>query len=76
MAEAVQNHVKSLNWGHRVQLQDRYGSSLGEWATLWTFSRAFRAWTHTYLLCRARPGRLWGFRSCSWVGMRTRSRRE
>uniref|UniRef100_H0XQT2 thioredoxin-disulfide reductase (NADPH) n=2 Tax=Otolemur garnettii TaxID=30611 RepID=H0XQT2_OTOGA len=23
MAEAVQNHVKSLNWGHRVQLQDR-----------------------------------------------------
>uniref|UniRef100_A0A8C9PS85 thioredoxin-disulfide reductase (NADPH) n=1 Tax=Spermophilus dauricus TaxID=99837 RepID=A0A8C9PS85_SPEDA len=22
MAEAVQNHVKSLNWGHRVQLQD------------------------------------------------------
>lgn len=27
MAEAVQNHVKSLNWGHRVQLQDRYGAS-------------------------------------------------
>ncbi|XP_064218898.1 thioredoxin reductase 2, mitochondrial isoform X3 [Aotus nancymaae] len=23
MAEAVQNHVKSLNWGHRVQLHDR-----------------------------------------------------
>ncbi|XP_047682906.1 thioredoxin reductase 2, mitochondrial isoform X2 [Prionailurus viverrinus] len=23
MAEAVQNYVKSLNWGHRVQLQDR-----------------------------------------------------
>uniref|UniRef100_A0A8C1ZR75 thioredoxin-disulfide reductase (NADPH) n=1 Tax=Cyprinus carpio TaxID=7962 RepID=A0A8C1ZR75_CYPCA len=23
MAEAVQNHVKSLNWGHRVQLQDK-----------------------------------------------------
>ncbi|XP_053444759.1 thioredoxin reductase 2, mitochondrial isoform X2 [Nycticebus coucang] len=23
MAEAVQNHVKSLNWGHRVQLQER-----------------------------------------------------
>ncbi|XP_049721144.1 thioredoxin reductase 2, mitochondrial isoform X2 [Elephas maximus indicus] len=23
MAEVVQNHVKSLNWGHRVQLQDR-----------------------------------------------------
>ncbi|XP_055976320.1 thioredoxin reductase 2, mitochondrial isoform X1 [Sorex fumeus] len=23
MAEAVQNHVRSLNWGHRVQLQDR-----------------------------------------------------
>ncbi|XP_012632030.2 thioredoxin reductase 2, mitochondrial isoform X2 [Microcebus murinus] len=23
MAEAVQNHVKSLNWGHRIQLQDR-----------------------------------------------------
>lgn len=23
MADAVQNHVKSLNWGHRVQLQDR-----------------------------------------------------
>ncbi|KAB0406856.1 hypothetical protein E2I00_006179, partial [Balaenoptera physalus] len=23
MAEAIQNHVKSLNWGHRVQLQDR-----------------------------------------------------
>ncbi|XP_077016478.1 thioredoxin reductase 2, mitochondrial isoform X3 [Tamandua tetradactyla] len=23
LAEAVQNHVKSLNWGHRVQLQDR-----------------------------------------------------
>ncbi|XP_074062598.1 thioredoxin reductase 2, mitochondrial isoform X2 [Macrotis lagotis] len=23
MAEAVQNHIKSLNWGHRVQLQDR-----------------------------------------------------
>uniref|UniRef100_A0A674NIT6 Thioredoxin reductase 2 n=1 Tax=Takifugu rubripes TaxID=31033 RepID=A0A674NIT6_TAKRU len=22
MAEAVQNHVRSLNWGHRVQLQD------------------------------------------------------
>uniref|UniRef100_A0A1A7W9F4 Thioredoxin reductase 2 n=1 Tax=Iconisemion striatum TaxID=60296 RepID=A0A1A7W9F4_9TELE len=22
LAEAVQNHVKSLNWGHRVQLQD------------------------------------------------------
>lgn len=27
MAEAVQNHVKSLNWGHRVQLQDRYRNS-------------------------------------------------
>ncbi|GAB5579277.1 thioredoxin reductase 2 [Prionailurus iriomotensis] len=25
MAEAVQNYVKSLNWGHRVQLQDRHG---------------------------------------------------
>lgn len=24
MAEAVQNHVKSLNWGHRVQLQDKW----------------------------------------------------
>ncbi|XP_038839176.1 thioredoxin reductase 2, tandem duplicate 2 [Salvelinus namaycush] len=23
MAEAVQNHVRSLNWGHRVQLQDK-----------------------------------------------------
>uniref|UniRef100_A0A669DJ27 thioredoxin-disulfide reductase (NADPH) n=2 Tax=Oreochromis niloticus TaxID=8128 RepID=A0A669DJ27_ORENI len=23
MAEAIQNHVKSLNWGHRVQLQDK-----------------------------------------------------
>uniref|UniRef100_A0A8C7XE15 thioredoxin-disulfide reductase (NADPH) n=1 Tax=Oryzias sinensis TaxID=183150 RepID=A0A8C7XE15_9TELE len=23
MAEAVQNYVKSLNWGHRVQLQDK-----------------------------------------------------
>ncbi|KAM8992994.1 thioredoxin reductase 2, mitochondrial isoform 2-T2 [Ara ararauna] len=23
MAHAVQNHVKSLNWGHRVQLQDK-----------------------------------------------------
>ncbi|XP_061241722.1 thioredoxin reductase 2, mitochondrial isoform X4 [Bos javanicus] len=23
LADAVQNHVKSLNWGHRVQLQDR-----------------------------------------------------
>uniref|UniRef100_A0A8C1L0Z4 Thioredoxin reductase 2 n=1 Tax=Cyprinus carpio TaxID=7962 RepID=A0A8C1L0Z4_CYPCA len=23
MAEAVQNHMKSLNWGHRVQLQDK-----------------------------------------------------
>ncbi|XP_053135339.1 thioredoxin reductase 2, mitochondrial isoform X3 [Hemicordylus capensis] len=23
MAKAVQNHVKSLNWGHRVQLQDK-----------------------------------------------------
>nr|XP_020759144.1 thioredoxin reductase 2, mitochondrial [Odocoileus virginianus texanus] len=23
MADAVQNHVRSLNWGHRVQLQDR-----------------------------------------------------
>uniref|UniRef100_A0A3Q2WTK4 Thioredoxin reductase 2, tandem duplicate 1 n=1 Tax=Haplochromis burtoni TaxID=8153 RepID=A0A3Q2WTK4_HAPBU len=23
MAEAVHNHVKSLNWGHRVQLQDK-----------------------------------------------------
>ncbi|KAL2092202.1 hypothetical protein ACEWY4_012000 [Coilia grayii] len=23
MATAVQNHVKSLNWGHRVQLQDK-----------------------------------------------------
>ncbi|XP_006875888.1 PREDICTED: thioredoxin reductase 2, mitochondrial [Chrysochloris asiatica] len=23
MAEAVQNYIKSLNWGHRVQLQDR-----------------------------------------------------
>ncbi|KAM6155066.1 thioredoxin reductase 2, mitochondrial isoform 2-T2 [Rhynchocyon petersi] len=23
MAEAVQNHIKSLNWGHRVQLQER-----------------------------------------------------
>uniref|UniRef100_A0A1A7WY60 thioredoxin-disulfide reductase (NADPH) n=1 Tax=Iconisemion striatum TaxID=60296 RepID=A0A1A7WY60_9TELE len=23
LAEAVQNHVKSLNWGHRVQLQDK-----------------------------------------------------
>ncbi|KAL7839971.1 hypothetical protein SRHO_G00266290 [Serrasalmus rhombeus] len=23
MSQAVQNHVKSLNWGHRVQLQDR-----------------------------------------------------
>uniref|UniRef100_A0A3Q4MPR0 Thioredoxin reductase 2, tandem duplicate 2 n=1 Tax=Neolamprologus brichardi TaxID=32507 RepID=A0A3Q4MPR0_NEOBR len=27
MAEAVQNHVKSLNWGHRVQLQDNKGHS-------------------------------------------------
>uniref|UniRef100_A0A8C2VYT9 Thioredoxin reductase 2 n=1 Tax=Chinchilla lanigera TaxID=34839 RepID=A0A8C2VYT9_CHILA len=26
MAEAVQNHVKSLNWGHRVQLQDIEGA--------------------------------------------------
>lgn len=24
MAEAVQNHVRSLNWGHRVQLQDKW----------------------------------------------------
>uniref|UniRef100_A0A8C3AQW6 Thioredoxin reductase 2 n=1 Tax=Cyclopterus lumpus TaxID=8103 RepID=A0A8C3AQW6_CYCLU len=23
MAEAIQNHVRSLNWGHRVQLQDK-----------------------------------------------------
>lgn len=23
MAEAIQNHVRSLNWGHRVQLQER-----------------------------------------------------
>ncbi|XP_034056126.1 thioredoxin reductase 2, tandem duplicate 2 [Gymnodraco acuticeps] len=23
MADAVQNHVRSLNWGHRVQLQDK-----------------------------------------------------
>uniref|UniRef100_A0A1A8L1H9 thioredoxin-disulfide reductase (NADPH) n=3 Tax=Nothobranchius TaxID=28779 RepID=A0A1A8L1H9_9TELE len=23
LAEAVQNHVRSLNWGHRVQLQDK-----------------------------------------------------
>uniref|UniRef100_A0A3P8W0M7 thioredoxin-disulfide reductase (NADPH) n=1 Tax=Cynoglossus semilaevis TaxID=244447 RepID=A0A3P8W0M7_CYNSE len=23
MAESVQNHVRSLNWGHRVQLQDK-----------------------------------------------------
>nr|XP_060641842.1 thioredoxin reductase 2, mitochondrial [Anolis sagrei ordinatus]XP_060641843.1 thioredoxin reductase 2, mitochondrial [Anolis sagrei ordinatus] len=23
MAKAIQNHVKSLNWGHRVQLQDK-----------------------------------------------------
>uniref|UniRef100_A0A4W5QTR6 FAD/NAD(P)-binding domain-containing protein n=1 Tax=Hucho hucho TaxID=62062 RepID=A0A4W5QTR6_9TELE len=23
MAEAVQNHDKSLNWGHAVQLQDK-----------------------------------------------------
>uniref|UniRef100_H9H754 thioredoxin-disulfide reductase (NADPH) n=1 Tax=Monodelphis domestica TaxID=13616 RepID=H9H754_MONDO len=23
MAEGIQNHIKSLNWGHRVQLQDR-----------------------------------------------------
>ncbi|TRY60271.1 hypothetical protein DNTS_030941 [Danionella cerebrum] len=23
MAQAVQNHVRSLNWGHRVQLQDK-----------------------------------------------------
>ncbi|RXN30805.1 thioredoxin reductase mitochondrial [Labeo rohita] len=23
MADAIQNHVKSLNWGHRVQLQDK-----------------------------------------------------
>ncbi|XP_027421798.1 thioredoxin reductase 2, mitochondrial isoform X3 [Bos indicus x Bos taurus] len=23
LADAVQNHVKSLNWGHRIQLQDR-----------------------------------------------------
>uniref|UniRef100_A0A6Q2X9D3 thioredoxin-disulfide reductase (NADPH) n=1 Tax=Esox lucius TaxID=8010 RepID=A0A6Q2X9D3_ESOLU len=23
MAEAVQNHIRSLNWGHRVQLQDK-----------------------------------------------------
>eukprot|EP00062_Callorhinchus_milii_P016298 gi/632967690/ref/XP_007900117.1/ PREDICTED: thioredoxin reductase 2, mitochondrial [Callorhinchus milii] len=23
MAQAIQNHVKSLNWGHRVQLQDK-----------------------------------------------------
>ncbi|XP_044539548.1 thioredoxin reductase 1, cytoplasmic-like, partial [Gracilinanus agilis] len=23
MAEAIQNHIKSLNWGHRVQLQER-----------------------------------------------------
>lgn len=27
MAEAVQNYVKSLNWGHRVQLQERYGAA-------------------------------------------------
>uniref|UniRef100_A0A669E123 Thioredoxin reductase 2 n=1 Tax=Oreochromis niloticus TaxID=8128 RepID=A0A669E123_ORENI len=27
MAEAIQNHVKSLNWGHRVQLQDNKGHS-------------------------------------------------
>uniref|UniRef100_A0A665X1H4 Thioredoxin reductase 2, tandem duplicate 1 n=1 Tax=Echeneis naucrates TaxID=173247 RepID=A0A665X1H4_ECHNA len=24
MMEGVQNHVRSLNWGHRVQLQDKY----------------------------------------------------
>ncbi|XP_040011495.1 thioredoxin reductase 2, tandem duplicate 2 isoform X1 [Xiphias gladius] len=23
MAEAIQNHIRSLNWGHRVQLQDK-----------------------------------------------------
>ncbi|XP_035771709.1 thioredoxin reductase 2, tandem duplicate 2 [Neolamprologus brichardi] len=29
MAEAVQNHVKSLNWGHRVQLQDKVLGGVG-----------------------------------------------
>ena len=24
LAEAVQNHVHSLNWGHRVQLKTKY----------------------------------------------------
>uniref|UniRef100_A0A665X140 thioredoxin-disulfide reductase (NADPH) n=1 Tax=Echeneis naucrates TaxID=173247 RepID=A0A665X140_ECHNA len=28
MMEGVQNHVRSLNWGHRVQLQDKYQSLL------------------------------------------------
>lgn len=34
MADAVQNHVKSLNWGHRVQLQDRYCCRAGPWAVV------------------------------------------
>lgn len=34
MADAVQNHVKSLNWGHRVQLQDRYCCCAGPRAVL------------------------------------------
>lgn len=34
MADAVQNHVKSLNWGHRVQLQDRYRCRAGPRAGL------------------------------------------
>uniref|UniRef100_G3SQE6 thioredoxin-disulfide reductase (NADPH) n=1 Tax=Loxodonta africana TaxID=9785 RepID=G3SQE6_LOXAF len=51
MAEAVQNHVKSLNWGHRVQLQDR-----GDSKTIFFYFNIKASFVNKHTVCGVTKG--------------------